>query len=82
MQPVVPVFISSPSDVKDEREIAGKTVKVVSDRLTTIFGIALVAIKWKNFALISSGDSRHPQYQILKCIEPFSLFIGILYRSH
>lgn len=82
LQPVIPVFIASPGDVKNEREIAEKAIIAVSDKLNTIFGIALVAIKWENFAPISSGDASHPQYQILKRIEPFSIFIGILYRRY
>jgi hypothetical protein len=82
LQPVIPVFIASPNDVQEEREIAKVAVQEVSDRLSTLFGISLAPLKWENFAPISSGDAKHPQYQILQRIEHFSIFIGILYRRY
>jgi hypothetical protein len=78
----IPVFIASPGDVDEERKIATEAIQQVSSRLMKHSGISLAPVKWEQFAPISSSDAKHPQHRINQSIEPFSIFIGILYRRY
>lgn len=82
MSPIIPVFIASPSDVSRERKYAVEATRKVSAKLASVFGIALIPITWEEFAPISSGDARNPQYNILKRIKAHSIFIGILHNRY
>lgn len=82
MQPVIPVFIASPSDVQPERRATEKAVQTLAPRLARLFGVTLVPVMWEEFAPISSFDASHPQVGILRHIQPFSIFVGILWKRH
>lgn len=78
MNPVIPVFISSPEDVGDERKLTERTVHELAPRLARLFGVTVVPLLWEQFAPLSSFDATHPQTGILQRIEPFSIFVGIV----
>ena len=78
MHPVITVFIASPSDCTKERELAERAVQKLAPRLVKRFGIALVPLRWEQFAPISSYDGSHPQVTILRQIKPLSIFVGIV----
>jgi hypothetical protein len=82
MNPIIPVFIASPSDVARERDIAEQAVQSLAPRLAELFGVTMVPVRWEQFAPISSADASHPQLDILRRIEPYSIFIGILGRKY
>lgn len=82
MNPIIPVFIASPGDVEEERRLAERATHAIAPRLNRVFGVTLVPILWKATAPISAYDSSHPQYSILRRIEPYSIFIGILWNRH
>lgn len=42
MNPVIPVFISSPEDVGDERKLTESTVYELARRLARLFGVTVV----------------------------------------
>ncbi len=78
MNPIIPVFIGSPGDVYQERDVTERAVLTLAPRLSGLFGETLVPLRWEQFAPISSADASHPQIDILRRIEPGSIFIGIL----
>ena len=80
--PLIPVFIASPGDVAAERELARDAIHDLAPRLARMYGVSLVPVMWDEFAPISSYDSSHPQAGILPHIQPFSIFIGILWKRH
>jgi hypothetical protein len=80
--PVIPVFIASPSDVAKEREITEAAVHALAPRLARLFGVTVVPLRWEQFAPISSFDATHPQVGILRRIEPFSIFVGIVWKRY
>lgn len=82
MNPVIPVFIASPSDVAKEREITEAAVHALAPRLARLFGVTVVPLRWEQFAPISSYDATHPQVGILRRIEPFSIFVGIVWKRY
>jgi hypothetical protein len=82
VNPVIPVFIASPSDVTEERDITEKAIHALAPRMARIFGVTLVPLRWEQFAPISSYDASHPQVGILRDIRPFSIFVGILWRRY
>jgi hypothetical protein len=82
MNPVIPVFIASPSDVTDERDITEKAIHALAPRMARLFGVTLVPLRWEQFAPISSYDASHPQIGILRDIRPFSIFVGILWKRY
>lgn len=54
----------------------------LSKRLVPLFGVALNPVSWEDFAPLSAPDATNPQHDILRRIEPSSIFIGILYRRY
>jgi hypothetical protein len=82
MHPIIPVFIASPTDVQTERNSVKETVQRLSKRLVPLFGVALNPVSWDDFAPLSAPDATVPQRDILRRIEPSSIFIGILYRRY
>ncbi|MGD2115727.1 MAG: DUF4062 domain-containing protein [Acidobacteriota bacterium] len=82
MNPVIPVFIASPSDVAKEREMTEAAVHALAPRLARLFGVTVVPLRWEQFAPISSYDATHPQVGILQRIEPFSIFVGIVWKRY
>lgn len=82
MNPAIPVFIASPSDVAKEREITEAAVHALAPRLARLFGVTVVPLRWEQFAPISSYDATHPQVGILRRIEPFSIFVGIVWKRY
>ncbi len=82
MNPVIPVFIASPTDVAKERELTEAAVYSLAPRLARLFGVTVVPLRWEQFAPISSYDAAHPQVGILQRIEPFSIFVGILWKRY
>lgn len=77
MNSVLPVFIASPSGLVEERNSAEKAIQQLSPRFMRLFGIGLVPMRWEDFAPVSSHDRTHPQYALLRDIQPFSVFIGM-----
>lgn len=82
MNRVIPVFIGSPTDVSVEREHCENAVLALAPKLANVFGVTLVPLRWEQFAPVSSADASHPQTDILRRIEPYSIFIGILWRRY
>jgi hypothetical protein len=82
MNRVIPVFIGSPGDVSPEREHCENAVHALAPKLASVFGVTLVPLRWEQFAPVSSADASHPQTDILRRIEPYSIFIGILWRRY
>lgn len=80
MNPMIPVFIASPADVSRERRLTESAIHVLAPRIARLFGVTLVPLLWEEFAPISSYDDSHPQMGILKRIQPFSIFVGILWN--
>ncbi len=76
----IPIFISSPNDVAEERGLVSEAVRILSPKMASLFGISLNTVKWEEFSPISSGEVFNPQYDILKRIEPNSIFVGLLHR--
>lgn len=82
MNPVIPVFIASPSDVSKERDLTEEAIHALAPRMARLFGVTLVPLRWEQFAPISSYDASHPQIAILRDIRPFSIFVGILWNRY
>jgi hypothetical protein len=82
VNPVIPVFIASPSDVTKERDITEKAIHALAPRMARLFGVTLVPLRWEQFAPISSYDASHPHIGILRDIRPFSIFVGILWKRY
>ena len=82
MNGVIPVFIGSPSDVTPERRHCERAVQALAPTLAEVFGVTLVPLLWEQFAPISSPDAGHPQLEILRRMEPSSIFVGLLWRKY
>lgn len=80
MNRVFPVFIASPQDVGLERKHCEEAIQTLAPRLARLFGVTLAPLLWEQFAPISSADATHPQLDILRRIEPYSIFIAVLWR--
>jgi len=80
MSRIIPVFIASPSDVRQERSIIDGAIHSLGGALNRQLGAALVPVKWEDFPPIA--ESRHPQHRILRQIKTDSIFIGVLYRRY
>ncbi len=80
MNPMIPVFVASPGDVDKERRATELAINVLAPRFARLFGVTLVPLLWEQFAPISSYDATHPQVGILRRIQPFSVFVGILWN--
>jgi hypothetical protein len=80
INPLIPVFIASPNDVGAERRLVEAAIHSLAPRFARIFGVTLVPLLWEEFAPISSYDASHPQIGILRRIQPFSIFVGILWN--
>jgi hypothetical protein len=82
MNPIIPVFISSPGDVPEERKLTEEAINMLSQKLSDKFGVALVPLSWRQFAPISSSENRPPQSEILRKLEVSSIFVGIMFRRY
>lgn len=80
INPMIPVFIASPSEVRKERKLVESAIHLLAHRFARLFGVTMVPLLWEEFAPISSFDAAHPQVGILRRIQPFSIFIGILWN--
>jgi len=80
INPMIPVFIASPGDVRKERRLTEAAIHMLAPRFVRLFGVTLVPLLWEEFAPISSYDAAHPQVGILRRIQPFSIFVGILWN--
>jgi hypothetical protein len=78
MNPLIPVFIASPREVEPERQAAEAAIQALAPRFARLFGVTLVPLRWEQFAPISSHDATGPQTAILRRIQPYSIFVGIL----
>ncbi|MBI1873277.1 MAG: hypothetical protein HYS05_05215 [Acidobacteria bacterium] len=71
----ITVFLSSPGDVSQEREIVAATIRSLNDEFLGRLGLAMV--------LVSSDtvlpDAGHPQTVINKQTPPYDLFIGLMW---
>jgi hypothetical protein len=81
MNPLIPIFVASPSEVQEERQLAESAIQSIAHRFTRLYGVTLVPMLWEQFAPISSHDATHPQIGILRRIQPFSIFVGILWNK-
>jgi hypothetical protein len=82
MNPIIPVFISSPSDVPEERKITEEAIHDISERLSNRLGIVLIPVSWREFAPLSSDENQPPQDMIIRRLEPSTIFVGILFRRY
>ena len=81
INPLIPIFIASPNEVFKERKLANSAIQTLSVRFARLFSVTLVPMLWEQFAPISSHDASHPQIGILRRIQPFSIFVGILWNT-
>jgi hypothetical protein len=81
MNPIIPVFVGSPSEVRKERKMTESAIQSLAPRFASLFGVTLIPLLWEQFAPISSFDATHPGIGILRRIQPFSIFVGILWNT-
>lgn len=73
---IISIFISSPNDVKDERNITKKIIEELSQRLRTIYGVVLTYVSWEELG--SFAAEKRIQETITQNLEKCLIFIGIL----
>ena len=72
------IFIASPGDVTEERDIASLVVGELRRIFGNPFGVELEAIRWETHAWPDIGDDA--QDVINKQIGEFDIFIGVMWR--
>src|SRR5262245_42267799 len=83
MQKVIRVFIASPSDVHQERDIVDHAIGRLSTVLDHQFGVMLKTVRWEEFAPIASGNPGEGfQGLINPRLDECGLFVGILYNRY
>ena len=70
------IFISSPSDVSEERAAALKVIEELNQTLCERIGIMLFPLTWENNTYPSVGD--YSQDVINKQIGEYDIFVGIM----
>ena len=80
---MIPVFVSSPEDVRLERKAVIEAVHSLDDVLMRRFGVSIAAVDWHKFAPIAQrSPTRGFQDRILEEIKPESLFVGIFGKRY
>lgn len=83
MRTVIPVFIASPSDVPEERDLVDQAVQGLSKRLRPALEVGLETQRWEEFAPRTSAHGRYRfQDQINSRLEKAGVFVGILFRRY
>lgn len=72
----VRVFIASPGDVAEERDVTSLVVGELNRIFKNPFGVGLDAVRWETHAWPDVGDD--PQDVINKQIGEFDILVGIM----
>jgi hypothetical protein len=76
---LIQVFLASPGDFSEERELAADVIGELNRTVCPSHGIHLDLVKWETHAVPGFGD--HPQSVINDSIPvDYDIFVGVLYR--
>ena len=79
------IFLASPSDVADEREIVSKVVDQLNDELFEPEGHIFKVVKWEKdtYPLIDGRDGQEiiNTQLVLKEFSNYDLFIGVMWKK-
>lgn len=83
MSQLIKVFIASPSDVLDERNIAKCAIEALNTKLVRLYDISLQPVRWEDFAALTPRDEAGGvQAQLNPWVRASPIFVGILYRRY
>ncbi|MBN1762190.1 MAG: DUF4062 domain-containing protein [Methanomicrobia archaeon] len=74
----VRIFVASPGDVAEEREQLRKVADKLNHSITHELGFNLEVVGWETHVIPEMGD--RPQAIINKQIDPYDVFVGIMWK--
>ena len=72
---IIPIFISSPHDLKIERKIVKESIQDLSLKMQTLYGIVLTPVNWEEFRPFAEKDNIMDT--IISRLEKSALFVGM-----